>query len=84
MSQTTVGKCVCGGEAFIEWEQKPSFDPKRPNIGGKITYCAVCGRKRARFVKKEGGSSSNNKQTYSFKYAPKKNGYGPQQVNNVS
>lgn len=79
MSTSTVGKCVCGGEAFIEWEQKPSFDPKRPNIGGKITYCAVCGRKRARFVKKE----NKQQQSYSFKYAPRKNGYGPQQVNNI-
>jgi len=78
MSSSTVGKCICGGEAFIEWEQKPSFDPKRPNIGGKITYCAVCGRKRARFVKKD-----KQQQSYSFKYAPKK-GSGPQQVNNVS
>jgi hypothetical protein len=78
MSQTTVGKCVCGGEAFIEWSEKPSFDPRKPNVGGKITYCAVCGRKRARFVKKD-----KQQQSYSFKYAPRK-GYGPQQVNNIS
>lgn len=68
MSSSIQKPCKCGATALIE---VGPYNANRPTINGSITYCAVCGRKRARFVSNKG----NNK--VETKYAPRQ-GFGPQ------